>query len=112
MALAFAVIAGDPFLFAYWPGHAVQITLATLVVQALNGFPLNKTGPIAALLLVSLAFTVAIFGTGSVAGTLMTEQAAAVPLLGGPWTLALGLLLALSVVAWRKKRPLVDKAGP
>lgn len=93
-------------LYAFWPGNAVALTLATLAVQRLSGFPLQKVGPIAAVLLASLALTtVAIFGTGSVAGTIMAPASAAgatapVPVFGLGGILLLGTLL-LCVAYWQ-----------
>ncbi len=96
-SMAMVIAAGsNPRLFAYWPGAAVAITLATLQIRHLNGFPINKVGPILALLLVSSVLTIGIWGSGSVVSTLMTEAVpTGVPVLG---PLGLGLLLALILI--------------
>lgn len=92
-------------LYAYWPGNAVAITLLTLAVAQINGFPLTQTGPIAALLLTTILLNVAIFGTGSVAGTVMGPGLGAPGALGIPtlefWALAL-LAALLLLLAWRR----------
>jgi len=99
---------GPDSLYAFWPGNAVAITLATLAVQQLSGFPIDQVGPIAALALLTTTLTIAIFGAGSVVGTVMTEgttmpQAISVPFMSSP-ALALLVLLVLSVVAWHYRR--------
>lgn len=111
MALALGVLGGNPYLFAYWPGHAVQIALATLVVTALQQFPLAKVGPMAALALLAASLTVFIAGTGSIAGTVMTQATVQpIPLFGGPWTIALAVLLAVAAIAlWRRRQIVSDR---
>ena len=96
-SMAMVVAAGsNPRLFAYWPGAAVVITLATLQFQQLNGFPINKVGPILALLLLSATLSIGIWGSGSVVSTIMTEAApSGVPLLG---SLGFGLLIILFII--------------
>jgi hypothetical protein len=104
-SMALVLGPGAETLYAYWPGNAVAIALATLAVQRLGGFPLQKVGPIAAvLLLTAVVTTVAIFGTGSVAGTIMAPVAEAVPAAPVPFLGLTGLgllaLLMLSLAWW------------
>lgn len=110
-SMALVMGPGAESLYAYWPGNAVAIALATLAVQRLGGFPLQKVGPIAAvLLLTAVVTTVAIFGTGSVAGTIMAPgaeamSAAPVPFLGLTGLGVLALLM-LSLAWWHfRARP-------
>jgi len=93
-------------LYAFWPANAVTVALATLSVQQISGFPINQVGPIAALLLLTASLTIAIFGAGSVVGTIMTEGAAMhavpVPVMSGITIMILAVLVL--AVAWRRIR--------
>ncbi|MEM1080340.1 MAG: hypothetical protein AAGH65_02035 [Pseudomonadota bacterium] len=95
-------------LYAFWPGSAVAITLATLSLQQLAGFPINDVGPMAALAVFTTVLTIAIFGAGSVVGTIMTEgtvapNVVAVPFLSSPTLIAL-VLLILAMALWQFRR--------
>ena len=73
-----------------------------------TGFPIDQVGPIAALAILTTTLTIAIFGAGSVVGTVMTEgttvpQAISVNFMSS-LTLALLILLVLAVVAWHYRR--------
>lgn len=108
MALAVGYLADNPYLFAFWPGNAVQITLATLAVTVLQNFPITNVGPIAALFLLALTtFSLFIVGSGSIVGTVLTDAPVApvaVPLLGGPWTIVLVVMLAMIAVMIVRRR--------
>jgi len=98
------------FLYAFWPGNAVAITLATLAVQQLSGFPISQIGPIAALVLLTATLGIAIFGAGSMVGTVMTAgsaaQAVPIPVLSATAVVIL-VLLILAMAAWRYRRDTV-----
>ncbi len=108
MALAIGNLAGNPYLFAFWPGNAVQIALGTLAVTVLQNFPLTAVGPIAALALLTLAtLSLFIVGPGSIVGTVLTDaplSPVGVPLLGGPWSIALVVLLAVAALMVMRRR--------
>lgn len=97
------------YLYAFWPAQAVAISLATLSVQPLAGFPIAQAGPIAALLLLTATLTIAIFGAGSVVGTVMTEGGAlqAVPVPATSVTALLVLAVAVCLLAAARQRGIV-----
>ena len=73
-----------------------------------TGFPIDQVGPIAALAILTTTLTIAIFGAGSVVGTVMTEGTTVPQVISVPFmsslTLALLILLVLAVVAWHYRR--------
>jgi len=85
------------FLYAFWPGNAVAITLATLAVQQLSGFPISQIGPIAALVLLTATLGIAIFGAGSVVGTVP------VPFMTGSAMVFLALLILVFVARHHRR---------
>jgi|GEM_PF-2287880 len=112
------VIAGNnPALYAFWPGAAAVIALATFTHLPLNAFPINQVGPILALVLIT-AFTlsVGIWGSGSVVVTTMTEAVISappsvpVPFLDS-WALALLAALLLIIGLALRRKP-AGQAGP
>jgi len=79
-------------------------------VQQLSGFPISQIGPIAALVLLTATLGIAIFGAGSIVGTVMTAgsaaQAVPIPVLSATAVVML-VLLILAMAAWRYRRDTV-----
>lgn len=99
-------------LVAAWPGAAFAVSLLAFTAVALAGFPLSISGPIA--LLGLTAWSVLACGAGSIACTVGSVPASAVPMAGSGAFAALAAMLLLTglfvlnrrpvLTAWRSRR--------